>query len=101
MAVSKKIISVSDGCKTPDGRHIYRDSGHCLLCWQPQSITEQASRVLVITISGEDSERELVHRLAEIVEAQVRGVFGVVMLIEEQNRVNSTPKLAELEVCAS
>jgi hypothetical protein len=101
MAVNNEIISMSDGCKTPDGRHIHRDSDHCLLCWQPQSTTKQASRVLVVTISGEDSERELVDRLAEIVEAQVRGVFSVVMLIEDRNRVTPTPKLAELEVCAS
>ena len=101
MAVSNKILSMSDDCKTPDGRHIYRDSDHCLVCRQQQSTTEQASRVLVITISGEDSERELVDRLAELVEAQVRGVFSAVALIEDRNRVNPTPKLAELEVCAS
>lgn len=101
MAVSNKIISMSDGCKTPDGRHIYRNSDHCLVCWQPLGTTEQASRVLVITISGEDLDRELVNRLAEIVEAQVRSVFSAVTLIEDRNRVNQTSKLAELEVCAS
>ena len=101
MVVSNKIITVSDGCKTPDGRHIYRDNDRCLVCWQQQGTTEQASRVLVITISGDDMERDLVDRLAEIVEAQVRGFFTAVMLIEDRNRVHPTPKLAELEVCAS
>ena len=101
MAVSSKITFMNVGCKTPDGGHIYRDSDLCLLCWQPQSTTEQASGVLVITISGEDSEREFIDQLAEIVEAQVRGVFRAVMLIEDRTRLNTSPQLAELEVCAS
>ena len=101
MVVSNKIITVSDGCKTPDGRHIYRGNDRCLVCWQPQGTTEHASRVLVITISGEGPDREVVDRLAEIVEAHVRSFFSAVALIEDRNRANQIPKLAEFEVCAS
>lgn len=101
MAVSNRIVSMSNGCKTPDGHHIYRESDHCLVCCQSHGTTEKVSRVLVITISGQDLERELVDRLADIVEAQVRGFFSAVTLIEDRKRVNPAPKLAELEVCAS
>jgi hypothetical protein len=99
MPTTSRIVSISNGCKTPDGRHISGDNGRCLICWKLPSAIEEASRVLVITISAEHSERDRVDGLAEIVEAQVRGIFTMVSLIE--SRANATGKPVELEVCAS
>jgi hypothetical protein len=66
-----------------------------------EGTTGQASRVLVIVISADDSERERVDRLAEIVEAQVRGILATMALVERGNRqLDATPKM-ELQVCAS
>ena len=99
--IASKVFSMSYGCKTPDGRHIYGDNGRCLMCWRMEGTTGQASRVLVIMISADDSERERVGRLAEIIEAQVRGVLATMALVECGNRqLDPTPKL-ELQVCAS
>ena len=69
------------------------------MCWQIPSAIQEASRVLVITISAEDSERDRVDGLAGMVEAQVRGIFTMVSLLER--RVHATGKPVELEVCAS
>jgi hypothetical protein len=102
MTVSNNIISISEGCKSPDGRHICGSNGRCLVCWQIPGASEQASRVLVITISAECSERERVDGLAEIIEAQVHGIFATVALMESVHRhVNAISKPVELEVCVS
>jgi hypothetical protein len=99
--IASKVFSMSYGCKTRDGRHIFGDNGRCLMCWRMEGTTGQASRVLVIVISADDSERERVDRLAEIVEAQVRGILATMALVERGNRqLDATPKM-ELQVCAS
>jgi hypothetical protein len=100
--ITNKVISMSYGCKTADGQHIYGDNGRCLICWKMKNDTNQSSRVLVVVISAETSECERVNELAEIVEAQVRAVFKTVALIEgEKRHLNRPTKPLEMEVHAS
>jgi hypothetical protein len=102
MTTNSKIFSTSYGCKAPDGQHIYGDNGRCLMCWRMRDETNQASRVLVILVSAEGSECERVEQLAEILEAQLRGVIKAVALFENRNRDLDAPsKPVEMEVYAS
>jgi len=102
MTTNSKIFSMNYGCKTPDGQHIYGTNGRCLICWRTNGDSNEASKVLVIVISAESSECERVEQLTEIVEAQVRGVFKTVTLIDRGNRRLDLPtKPVEMEVYAS
>lgn len=96
--ISTKIISMSYGCKSPDGQHIYGENGRCLICWRMKADT-QTSRVLMLVISAENSEQRRVDELAAIVASQVRGVFNTVALIQRESH-NAAQKPVELEVYA-
>lgn len=94
--ISTKIISMSYGCKSPDGQHRYGENGRCLICWRMKADT-QTSRVLMVVISAENSEQRRVDELAAIVASQVRGVFNTVALIQRESH-NAAQKPVELEV---
>ena len=98
--ISNKLVSVSYGCKSPDGQHIFGENGRCLMCWRMQPDTNQTSRVLMIVISSQNSEQRRVDELAEILESQVRGIFNTVALIQRESH-NPSQKPVELEVYAS
>jgi hypothetical protein len=102
MTTTSNVFAMNYGCKTADGRHIYGTNGRCLVCWRVNDGANQASRVLVIVISAESSQCERVEQLTEIVEAQVRGVFKTVELIENGNaRITEPTKAVEMEVHVS
>ena len=102
MTANSKIFSTSYGCKAPDGQHIYGDNGRCLMCWRMRDETNQASRVLVIVVSAESAECERVEQLAEILEAQVRGVIKALALFEDRNRrLDALTQPVEMEVYVS
>lgn len=98
MTISGKIASVSYGCKTPDGEHIYGDHGRCLICWQMKGSIDHASRVLMVVISGEHSDCAHLDRLAEMVEAQVRNVVGTMSLVQGESWPRGKPKLIEFQL---
>ena len=102
MTTTSKIVSMSQGCRTPDGQHIYGDNERCLICYHMKNGSNRTSRVLVIVISAESSDCQRVDQLTEIIEAQVRGVLKTVELIEDgDRRLGPPPKRVEMEVCAS